>query len=223
MYVNEKLETLYIHIPKTAGRLINFHLKGKKVNDYEHDSINDLPDKYNEYYKFTTIRNPYAWYISLFTYLQKYSNELSRWVDHLNQFEFFLNNCANPVERVKVHNHIYELEKPTSQLYDFVRKNKTIDCGWFTVHFIYACFSDWKNLLLNSSVEYIKNNFKKLVSIDEIVKIEELDKFERVKIDTEKKINCSNHEDYHNYYNNEQIKMVRKQDSLIFDLFGYKY
>lgn len=221
MYLNEERKLIYVHIPKTGGRLIEWHFDYKKIGEYAHNSIHELPIEYSNYFKFATIRNPFAWYVSLYTYLQKYSNELSRWIDDINDFSTFVKNCLNPIERVKKHEHNFEVNKPTSKLYHFVQSHSVMNCGWLTMFFIHSCCKNWENILTKNK-DYIKMNYQQILSVDEVIKLEELNSFKKINIDMSKKINCSNHKHYREYYNEKTKKLVRQQDSLIFELFNYQ-
>jgi chondroitin 4-sulfotransferase 11 len=80
-----KLKTIFIHIPKTAGQSVEKILGAnvKKVHqstwDYKHGYPNcqDYERFWDQYYKFTFVRNPYARLVSAYFYdLQMVNKEV---------------------------------------------------------------------------------------------------------------------------------------------------
>ena len=73
----EKYKTIFIHIPKNAGTSIEeyFGNNSFKVQPNKHDNIYDIkkmfPNPYNNYRKFTIIRNPYDKMVSWYFYLRR--------------------------------------------------------------------------------------------------------------------------------------------------------
>ena len=73
----EKYKTIFIHIPKNAGTSIEeyFGNNSFKVQPNKHDNIYDIkkmfPNPYNNYRKFTVIRNPYDKMVSWYFYLRR--------------------------------------------------------------------------------------------------------------------------------------------------------
>ena len=57
----------YIHIPKTGGTFLSKYLNlYTDIKVYGHKKINDILEK--EIYLFSTIRNPFDWYVSRYHY-----------------------------------------------------------------------------------------------------------------------------------------------------------
>ena len=69
----ERTKTIFVHIPKTAGTSIAIAL----YNDSKpaHELLREYqaydPNRYNEYFKFTFVRNPYDRFVSGFSYLKQ--------------------------------------------------------------------------------------------------------------------------------------------------------
>ena len=73
----EKYKTIFIHIPKNAGTSVEeyFGNTSFRVQPNKHDNIYDIkkmfPNPYNNYRKFTIIRNPYDKMVSWYFYLRR--------------------------------------------------------------------------------------------------------------------------------------------------------
>ncbi len=78
--VSDTHKFIYIHIPKTGGTTVSFPLRKYRSPKYNHllehcdncDIQNAIgKDEWNNYYKWCTIRNPYALMVSLFEHKKK--------------------------------------------------------------------------------------------------------------------------------------------------------
>lgn len=65
MIVSEKHKFVFIAIPKTGTRSIYKILKEKYEGFLYREHFKEVPKEYKKYYKFTTIRNPYDRFISM--------------------------------------------------------------------------------------------------------------------------------------------------------------
>lgn len=91
----DQTKSLFIHIPKSAGRSIVRGLYD--VQSVEHapaDWYQELDaEKYASYFKFTVVRNPWDRAVSAYTYLKKGGSPSSKddqlWSDFINQFNDF--------------------------------------------------------------------------------------------------------------------------------------
>ncbi|MFT6927968.1 MAG: hypothetical protein ACJAZP_003615 [Psychromonas sp.] len=76
----KKYKCIFIHIPKTAGSSILTCLMGDKINR-DHGTYYDFkridPDRFNRYFKFCFVRNPYDRAVSAYEYLKNGGNNSS--------------------------------------------------------------------------------------------------------------------------------------------------
>lgn len=73
MMINHEHKIIFIHIPKTSGTSIDITFNGSMqrhscLKDYEYN----LPKKqFDQYFKFTTVRNPFDLLVSSYTFVIK--------------------------------------------------------------------------------------------------------------------------------------------------------
>tara|TARA_R100001244_G_C5103168_1_gene119332 strand:- start:39 stop:578 length:540 start_codon:yes stop_codon:yes gene_type:complete len=83
----EKYKTIFIHIPKTAGTSIEeyFGNESVRIQPNKHADIYEIKKKfknsYNNYKKFTIIRNPYDKMVSWYFYLKRNLGENYKIID----------------------------------------------------------------------------------------------------------------------------------------------
>lgn len=73
--ISHEHKVLFYHIPRTGGSSLEAMFIGRDYayvdHEYKHPSFNDFKEKYskewNEYFKFTIVRNPYEWVRSLYS------------------------------------------------------------------------------------------------------------------------------------------------------------
>jgi len=90
---NNNKKFVYVHIPKTGGTTIEDVLgKLSSGNLAGHISLKDIKkrlDNYNEYISFTTVRNPWSWYVSWYFYLKQKNKADS---DFIKEYEILNKN-----------------------------------------------------------------------------------------------------------------------------------
>lgn len=109
----DKLNCIFVHIPKTAGVSISQNLFGnlggghKTITDYH---LIYSPSEFNRYFKFTIVRNPWDRLVSAYFFLKEggFKADEKEWFDeHLasyNTFEEFVLQWVNQ-ENIYTYNH----------------------------------------------------------------------------------------------------------------------
>lgn len=91
----DQYQALFIHVPKSAGRsVVRGLFDVKSVEHAPADWYQQLdPEKFQQYFKFTFVRNPWDRAVSAYTYLSKGGSEASaedrQWADFVNSFDSF--------------------------------------------------------------------------------------------------------------------------------------
>tara|TARA_R100000808_G_scaffold24665_1_gene57460 strand:- start:3480 stop:4142 length:663 start_codon:yes stop_codon:yes gene_type:complete len=136
MVVSKEKKTLYLHLPKTGGSSIVRLLQNNEFDDYVlSDKRNsyetklayfrDVAAHWDEYYKFTFVRNKFDLLISLYNYDRQLNGPWS--LDSSVSFEDFIRNhvrCVDTrVKRVQYHRFIdqyYLTHIDGEPLFDFI-------------------------------------------------------------------------------------------------------
>jgi chondroitin 4-sulfotransferase 11 len=188
---------IFIHIPKTAGNGIIQSLYNQKATG--HDKIIKYKkfnsEKYDIYYKFGFVRNPWDRFVSAFHYLKQGGISI-------NDIEFaqkYLSNIKDFTD------FVYKLEEQSF---------RRLILKWihFTPQYEFICDSD-SNIAVNylgkyetidSDFEYLKKQFGK-----DSVKLKEHNK--------------SKHNPYWEYYDMEMVEIVREVYKKDIELFNYEF
>ena len=88
-------QAIFLHIPKCAGQSIETALGVK--HHHRHHKLNDLPDDWLNYFRFTFIRHP----VSRFMSACKYNLHLA--VKTKNQLEAMASSDLSPTKRYRLH------------------------------------------------------------------------------------------------------------------------
>lgn len=101
--VEDENKVIYVHIPKTGGNAVMsslFNCSGVG-HDYIEAYYKFDRDKFNEYFKFTIVRNPYTRFNSAFNYLKRGGISVSDikymkpMLDKINDIDDFVDNLRN--------------------------------------------------------------------------------------------------------------------------------
>lgn len=98
--INHEHKFLFLHLPKTGGTSINKFFNDKFNNnerDFGHPYLSDYKcNNFDDYFKFTIVRNPYDRLVSAFFYMKEYSkfqsdiNFRKKWKLEDDTFESFV-------------------------------------------------------------------------------------------------------------------------------------
>lgn len=88
--VSHKFKCIFIHIPKTAGTSIESLLKDDLISGTTHELLNyhSRFNYFNDYYKFTFVRNTYERVYSVYSYYSSGGNKqhpktIKQWLRHI--------------------------------------------------------------------------------------------------------------------------------------------
>ncbi|EAK9890022.1 sulfotransferase family protein, partial [Campylobacter lari] len=192
---HDKYKCIFIHVPKVAGSSIErviyqtdrWLVGHAKASDY----VKLGKDRFENYFSFGFVRNPYDRVVSAYHYLRSGGGNLADeiWAKEniykYNSFEEFVLNLQNNGERIKILNWIH-----------------------FVPQYKFLC-NEQKKILVNfvGKFENLSKDFAKILQI-----LNRNDKLVH--------INKSRHFNYSNYYNKVTYKIIRdiyKDDFEIFD------
>ncbi|HEC1750218.1 TPA: sulfotransferase family 2 domain-containing protein [Campylobacter lari] len=192
---HDKYKCIFIHVPKVAGSSIErvifqtdrWLVGHVKASDY----IKFDKNKFESYFSFGFVRNPYDRVVSAYHYLRSGGGNLydENWAKEniykYNSFEEFVLNLQNNDERIKILNWQH-----------------------FTPQYKYLCDDD-KNILVNfvGKFEKLDKDFKKILNI--------LNRKDNL-VHANKSKHC-NYRDYYNVKTYEIIREIYKDDFEIFD------
>ncbi len=243
MIVNNQEKFIYIHIPKTGGSTLEKRLLAINGTEYHrpaHGSIReyDTTDKFI----FTTIRNPFHWYVSFYSFKQSaWSHDLydpKHWLTRKRSGSFnkWLTGITN-LNASKSHVEKVSLKENTKAL-DFgfhidLYQNKKIDnAGWLTHLFLFSCCKNYQELIELNNIDFIIDNIYDFVSPDFFIDTDNLNNihehinhdFLRTHLNETQNIhlNKGSHTDYSDYYTDELMSLVYEKDKLIFKLGSYE-
>ncbi|EAK9944556.1 alpha-2,3-sialyltransferase [Campylobacter lari] len=193
---HDKYKCIFIHVPKVAGSSIErviyqtdrWLVGHVKASDYVKLDRN----KFENYFSFGFVRNPYDRMVSAYHYLRSGGGNLvdETWAKEniykYNSFEEFVLNLQNNDEQIKILSWMH-----------------------FVPQYKYLCDND-KNILVNfiGKFEKLDEDFKKILNILK-------------RKDSLVHVNKSKHRDYKDYYNYETYKIIREIYKNDFEIFDY--
>jgi len=250
-----KDKLVFVHLPKCAGTFVTKALllmypksyrplvykDGSSPNHIPHYKVFNTKGKLASLRvlpSFGVIRNPWDYYVSLYYFTRERAdaawaagtiyNRLGR----PKTFEVYMRKLfSNTIIKEG------EAEKPHVQSERMYKLN----AGGLTVMYLDKFF---KKGVFNNSIDYIGRNHKKLISIDRVIKCEDLhnelydvlvsynckhkvlatkNKFIRFVKNKEIWRNPSKRGPYRELYTDDLKDMVREKDRLIIDKYGYEF
>ncbi len=193
---HDKYKCIFIHVPKVAGSSIErviyqtdkWLVGHVKASDY----MKFDKDKFDSYFSFGFVRNPYDRVVSAYHYLKK--------------------GGGNKNDEKWASKNIYKynsFEEFVLALEDLEIQNKILNWMHFTPQYKFLCESE-KNILVNfvGKFENLEEDFKKILKI-----LSRKDKLIH--------INKSLHANYKKYYNDAMYKIIRDIYRDDFEIFDY--
>jgi hypothetical protein len=205
MAVVRNHQCIFIHIPRTGGHTIDAligHRRNKqkdkvKRHAFPYEYIEKFPKEWTKFFKFTFVRNPWDRVVSAWTRTRGQSNYLVKDKKYLHDPQWFKRNIFQPFNEY--------VQSKLPQTYE-------------TGHFIPQ--EKWLFRKPNKLYEYdfigkFEDFEDEVTRLLELLQIEKPDKILR--------ISPSNKKDYHEYYDNESIKIVKELYNKEIDFLGYSY
>lgn len=142
----EEKKAIFVHIPKCAGVSVNkvlFRNLDGGHRTLEEYSIIFEPEKFNNYFKFTFVRNPWDRVVSAFFFLKKggYNEKDKAWAEkelkEYIDFDSFVKNWINEENIWKVHHfrpqYHYILDSKNKISLDFIGYFENICNDFYTI------------------------------------------------------------------------------------------
>ena len=245
MIINDKF--VFIHNPRTGGAFIRNIFKRSfpesqfaELHNF-HIPISQLDKCHNTKLKFGVVRNPWAWYVSLYHFQQPNG----KWLRLCSQggkltFKQFLTTFLSlEFANKNKHRKFYPVGNPYAPkivpVFEYI---SSLDIGFFTYRYLYMFFSNYKEIFDKRVNVFDNHNNLLSLSMDNILKTEELPNniiklFEHQDIaistqdkqfwNTQPKRNYTQHKSYYDYYDKELIELVNYKDRLVIEQYSYKF
>lgn len=219
MIINDDI--VFIHLQKCGGTFIK-HMMEQNMNAVnvrpEHNGFRDMNPLDKDKLIVGTIRNPYAWYVSLY-----HSHLPEADVSFFSDIFRGTNSFAEWVKKFLNTNHVVHHDLNFSAM-------SRLDVGPYTYRML-KCYADELRSNSNLKSEDISLGNIEIVKTDDLANnfvslIEDkigIDTKARKKILEADKIHTSKHGHYSEYYDQEAYDLVSHKDRIIFELFGYEY
>ncbi len=129
-------KSIFIHIPKAAGKSISYALYGEDPKHHKLYAFESLDRyKYSQYFKFVFVRNPWSRLYSIYNYLINQNNNHPYgkfyWINNFNSFEEFVLTGLTD-ELIKKHlflntQHSFLIDSSGKTGVDFIGRMETIN------------------------------------------------------------------------------------------------
>jgi len=200
--INHKHKFIFIHINKCGGCTINNILSGKFGGHNDAPTyMLKYPNKFNSYFKFTSVRNPWDRAVSFYHYHVKRKWDL--------KWDWDATNAPAFAEFVKT------TSSYTKQKQESINQNTP----WPCTH----------SKRMSNQLDWITDENGNII-VDYIMRLENLQKDIDIvcdKIGIAKKqlphINRSNHKHYTEYYDDETREIIAEKYARDIEYFGYKF
>lgn len=214
MLISHKLKFLTIDIPKTGTKSLRMSLVNLGIIDivgqpvlsssfYQHGtanqckkSLSNIGIKFNDYFSFSIIRNPWQRYASFFNYYKNiYQQSLTEDIYKWNPLKIQQAECCINMFQNYAHHDVLKqiILTKTSQDKYFLQNNK--------------CIINHIGLFENITEEF--STLCDRVGISPMVKL--------------RHENNGGHYDYKDFYTQELIDLVSQKEKYIIDNYGYQY
>ena len=205
---------LYLRYAKCGGTFLNtyfdeyyknhiitiLHIKPYKKDRY----LSEFKDSFNKFFKFTFVRNPWSWQVSLYFHyrqsLQNPNRELFK--NTFTSFKDWMINRQN-------HDSAKHFGGPFNWEQDLFKN---------------ICY--YNNVFLPDyvgKIETMANDIKRIFEINQIKSIKAIEDFHNENKDVSKISNMSKHEHYSKYYTDDLIDLVYRENKEIIENFNYKF
>ena len=227
---------VYIHIPKTAGMCIHVRTRNspcrKRFISMSHaETACSIGRPRRNWTLFASIRNPLAWYVSLYNFKMKSDPDEpvkdyprmpgNSWPEF---FEDIILGRNGPEGFAKWH----KPWEPKHYQQEMVAA-RSDQLGFFSLNFVYYCFADWNRILRQKDIHgHVTSHYAHLVSVPHILRVEHLQEDfnamvarNGIRVDLTRKVNACAHAPFMDYYSGDMAETVRRKDRMLFKLFGY--
>lgn len=207
----------FCHLPRTGGTFISqyarhkltklskkFNYYGQGTNIKKHQPASTIPN-YKDHYLFGLIRNPFDWYVSRYHYfIDKPSKNLNMVEDDISKSSDagLVGKDFKDKYTFKEHIKFGLTSTPNfwlSNLHDYMYEKDGVN--------IMNHIGKFENMSDELDFVLKENNLEARVPLKDYWGYK----------------NSSIRGDYHDYYDDELIKIIMEKDRKIFDLYGYTY
>lgn len=209
---------IFIHLPRTGGTFISqyarakptklrkqFNYYGQGINSPSHLPASSVRNR-EEHYLFGLVRNPFDWYVSQYSYFADKNRTGKRIVE-----KEISENTDGGVFGTR-----FEKKFPTFKDWMMFGLSCTPNF-WFSNLYYYMFTMAGRNIMNHiGKLETIYDDFDYVLKTNGLEPRVDLREYWGNR-------NASERTDYHNYYDEELVKIVKNKDKKILDLYKYEY